>query len=119
MYITHQQSQPSFRGKYALVSALGFAAAILGERAVSLYRAAQAVVPSKEQVGHSLEAILYWRAAAGQQVERIDMILQQEAYDVARESLRDPYFFQSAAAFFAAVACVGVAASVATQKRRN
>lgn len=119
MYITRQQSQPPLLGRYALVAALGFAATILGECAVSFYRAAQAVAPSKEQVGRSLETLLSWHDAAGHQIEQVDTILQQQAYDVARESLQDSYLFQSAATFIAAVACVCVAASVAIHKKRE
>ena len=119
MYVIPHQNQPSHRGRYVLAVALGFAATVCAEKAVSFYRVAQSVRPSDEQVHHSLEAILRWRAAAGHQIDRVDMILRQQAYDIARESLRSPYLFQSAAAFLVAFGFVGTASYVATRKRRN
>lgn len=119
MYVIHQENQLAHRGKYVLAITLGFAATVCAEKAVSFYHAAQSVKPSDEQVHRSLEAILRWRDAAGQQIEQVDLILQQQAYDLARESLQSPYLFQSAAAFLVAFGFVGTASYVATRKKRN
>lgn len=118
MYMQRVHRKPS-SGPYIVAGLLGIATTVLAERAVSFYQTAQRVMPSDEQVHRSLETILRWRDAAGQQIEQVDMILQQQAYDVALQSLQMPYFFQSAAASAVAVCCLVTAVYVALQNKRN
>lgn len=107
------------RGSYIVAGLLGITTTVLAERAVSFYHTAQRMVPSDEHLHRSLETILHWRDAAGQRVEQVDTLLQQQAYDVALQSLQMPYFFQSAAASAVAVCCVVTAVYVALQNKRN
>ena len=116
MYIA---DKPSPKATYALAAVFGAAAIALAEKAVSFYHTADRMVPTEQQLHHSLEVVIQWREAAGQQIGQVDQLLRMQAQDYAEYVVRQPSFFNAEAAAGTAVLCALLAYALVHKPKKR